>query len=528
MTQRKVTIGGRNIELISALGQGTYGSVYLIDMGGVKKAIKIITNPGKDGIKSLPEIDIMSRIVHPNIVRAEGIVVGIDRAGPAASVTPPKIPGLPDLPPIFPPSPPKETVTLGIIMPLAQTDLQRHMRLTTFTISQRLKILYDITKALDYLHENGVLHMDLKPMNVLIFGEGDNMFGKLTDFGISLLVGKSDFKYYPVELVTITHRAPEIIQGDRMYSRSGDIWALGTIFLEVLSGGKSLFNDFSKSHVKAAVNKFLKPNSIDYTLNSNLSQLPPDIKKDAIELIKRMLSFDPKLRPNTNEILASPLFKSIPKTISNGLRMYRRPYPPRKCDIIYYYGYDFMARLAMKLAITTETFFLASDIYQRALAYANLLTGDFARDWPNVALMSVTSLYMAIKMIEPYNPDPVALTKLASNAFDFTDIIRVEASLVQMFDGVIYPRNLFTDSEGENRLIYAFDNLLRNCHLYHRIDLDIWVKDGITKLEMPYNKYIPFADFIRKTEYYNLVKSQDQNKYVPDFYKKDLEITKSK
>ena len=50
----------------------------------------------------------------------------------------------------------------------------------------------------------------------------------------------------------------------------------------------------------------------------------------------------------------------------------------------------------------------------------------------------------------------------------------------------------------------------------------------MAKLEMLYNKYIPFADFIRKTEYYNLVKSQEQNKYVPDLYKKDLEIAKSK
>ena len=82
MTQRNVTIGGHKIELLSALGQGTYGSVYLTNVNNVKKAIKIITNPGKEGIKSLREIDIMSRFNHPNLVHAEGIIVGIERIGP--------------------------------------------------------------------------------------------------------------------------------------------------------------------------------------------------------------------------------------------------------------------------------------------------------------------------------------------------------------------------------------------------------------------------------------------------------------
>jgi serine/threonine protein kinase len=527
MIQRKITIGDHDIEILAGLGQGTYGSVYLIDMGGVKKAIKVITNPGKDGIKSLREIDIMSRIVHPNLVRAEGIIVGINRNNPAANIIPAKIPGFPDLPPILPLSPAKENVTLGIIMALANTDLQRHMKLPEFTINQRLKILYDISKGLEYLHENGILHMDLKPMNILLFGEGDNMTAKLTDFGLALLLENDEFKYYPSELVTITHRSPEIINGDRIYTRAGDIWSLGIIFLEVLSGGKVLFNDFSKSHVKKTINNLFKYDKISHTLDVYLSGIHKSIKHEAISLLKSMLNFDINLRPKTNEILNSPLFKNVQKQDNKGTKMYRRPYPPRKCDVIYYYGFDFMVRMGMKLAISTETFFLAGDIYQRALAYANLLSGDFNRDWANVSLMAVTSLYMAVKIIEPYNPDPVMLTKLASNVFEFTDIIRVEASLTQMFDGVLYPRNLFTDSVGEDRLIYAFDNLIRNCHLYHRMDLDIWVSDGKKKIEIPYKKYIPFSDFIHKTKYYNLIKTQEQNIYVPHLYAKDIEIGKS-
>ncbi len=522
MTQKTVTIGGRTIDLLSVLGQGTYGSVYLIDVDGTKKAIKIITNVGKEGIKSLREIDIMSRLVHPNLERAEGIIVGID-TGPPTPVPSP-LPGMP----LMPPSPPPDAIiTVGIIMPLAKTDLQRLLNLPTFTIQQRLKILFDVLSGVKYMHDTGHLHLDLKPMNVLIFGEGDNMIGKLTDFGLSLILENNIGKFYPLELVTITHRAPEILKGDRTYTKSSDIWSLGIIFLEVLSGGKTIFTDFTKSKVKTAINKYLNPKVIDNTLNTYLVGLPEPIQSESAKILKRMLSFNPTERPTVDEIMKSPIFYALKRDIGHGMSIYKRPYPPRKCDLIYYYGFDFMVRLALKLSITIETFFLTADIYQRILAFGHHLTGDFKKDWPNVALIAVTSLYMAIKMIEPYFPDPIALTKLASNVFDSNAIIKVEASLTQLFEGIIYPRNLFTEGEGKNRLIYAFDNLLMNCHVYYKIDLGMWIRDGIKKPESPYNKYGQFSDFVKLTQYYQSIQKEAQNTYVPRLYQKDLEIAKN-
>ncbi len=527
MERKTITIGDRSIELLSSLGKGTYGSVYVTTVGNNRKAIKIITNVGKDGIKSLLEIDIMSRINHPNLVRAEGIIVGIDEI-----ITSPTFNPIQQIQPILPiqPTSPDNIATVGIIMPLATTDLRRLIIQPNFNINMRFKIMYDILKGTKYLHYTGHIHGDLKPMNVLIFGKDNNMMAKITDFGISLIM-ENGKKYYPVELVTITHRAPEILNNDRNYTTSTDIWSLGIIFLEMLSGGRQIFPDYNKSKVKATIKKLFSIGSIDNTLNSYLSGVNPDIKARSITLIKKMLDFDPTKRPSVDEIMKNPLFqhfrnqeklnyKKLGKPI--GKVIYKRPYPPRKCDSIYYYGYDYMVRLAMKLTIKVETFFLAADIYQRALAYGHHLTGDFKKDWANVALTAATSLYMAIKMIEPYKPDTLTLSKLSSNIFSPNDIIKVEASLVQLFGGIIYSRNLFTDSNGKKRLVYSFDNLLMNCHIYHRIDLDQWIKDGKKNQEVPYNKNILFSQFIGETEYYNNIVNGDRNKYVPLIYNKDV------
>jgi len=106
-------------------------------------------------------------------VNAEGIIVGVNHA-----------------------------VTVGLIMPLANTDLQRLLRDATFTYQMRLKILYDILKGVKFMHDNDYLHLDIKPMNVLIFGEGGNIQGRVTDFGISLLMENHLSKHFPQELVT--------------------------------------------------------------------------------------------------------------------------------------------------------------------------------------------------------------------------------------------------------------------------------------------------------------------------------------
>ena len=498
MKPRIVSIGDKKLEILKDLGQGTYGSVYLINVNGSLKAIKVITNKKKDGIKSLRELDIMSRLVHPNLVRAEGLMVGVS-----------------------------EILTVGIIMPLATTDLQRLLKEPSFTNTQRIGILKDITEGVKFLHDKGYVHLDLKPMNVLIFNHGNNKIGKITDFGLSLILERNMYnqmeKYYPTELVTITHRPPEVLNGNLIYIKANDVWSLGIIFLEVLSHGKPLYSDFTKSKIKATNKKLLGPGSIDITLDVYLNNLPSGMKRDAKSIIKRMLDFNPFSRATINEVLKSDLFKNHLDNIetSHGMEIYQRPEPPRSCDLVYYYGFDWLVRLSMNFYIKLETFYLAADIYQRALAYSHTLTGNFDIDISNSILLATTSLYMAIKIVESYYPERDKLVMLSSNRFMVDDITKTEAALTQLFKGILYSKNLFTESNSREVMLYGFE-VLRNCHVYYRIDLKRWKKDG--NVNHTYNKYqIRYNDFIKETQYFKYL-GMDQKEYLPKLFKEDINI----
>lgn len=489
MSQKVIEIGGKNIELLKALGQGTYGSVYLINTPSGPQAIKVITNDLLEGIKSLREIDIMSKIRHENLVRATGILVSSMGGNTGTS-----------------------KATVGIIMPLAKGNLYNILTDPSFTILERIKVLYQITLGTKQLHKSGYLHLDLKPLNILMF-EGKN--AKITDFGISMLMEKNNEVYYPSELVTISHRPIDVLNGNKKYSPATDIWSLGMIFLEVLSYGKTIFPSYDRKVVKTYIETFLNKFVIDKTLDT----LGITVDK---ELIKSMLSFDPLDRPTIEEVLTDPLFYGNYIGNNDSNIKYIKPKPPRKCDIIYYYGYDTIIRIFLKYPeIKLETFFLAVDIYQRSLAFSNKLTGNRKTDWANVSLIANTSIYMAIKMLEPYHPDPVELAKFSSNIFTPQDIVITEGALVQLFDGIIYHKNLFTETNTKQNLLKVFKSL-GNCHLYSRIDLDAWSQ--MNRVNGDYNKYIPFINFFNETSTKDIMVSEIKEVYIPRLYKQDLKI----
>lgn len=494
MQPRSISIGDTSLQILKELGQGTYGTVYLTETQRGPKAIKILTNQKEEGLKSLTEVDIMCRLRHPNLVPAEGIIVGVG-----------------------------EEVTLGIIMPLAVTDLYRHMIDPSVSTNRRLKLLHDVSDGLKFLHDSEYVHLDLKPVNVLIFGTGNQETARITDFGLSMYLGEDKYQRHGYDLVTITHRPPEILNRNYIYSKSTDIWSLGIIFLEVLSGGYRIFTNYEWRSVKHTINQLFNAKSIDYLLEEYLKKLPRPIKKDAITIIKRMLDFDPNQRATIDEVLSSKLFTHIRTKEKVGRMIYEPPMSPRSCNIIYYYGFDYMLRLALRFPIKTETFFLASDIYQRALAFGHVLTGDFNKDWPNVSLLGTTSFYMATKTIETSVPEINTLAEIASNAFPPGKIVEIESILTQLFEGRIYSKNLFTQSRTKSDLIQGFD-LLRNCHVYYNIDIDRWGQSGKKyKNNSNNSKNTELRKFIKETNYYNYVRQTSQE-YIKDLYEKDKMI----
>lgn len=94
-------------------------------------------------------------------------------------------------------------------------------------------IMYQVLRALSFLHSNKIMHRDVKPENLLLSKSG---VVKLCDFGFARGTRKQTNYHYTDYVSTRWYRAPELLVGDAAYNESVDLWAVGCIFAEILSG----------------------------------------------------------------------------------------------------------------------------------------------------------------------------------------------------------------------------------------------------------------------------------------------------
>ena len=176
-------------------------------------------------------------------------------------------------------------------------------------------ISLDLTEALAFLHERGVVHRDVKPQNVLY----DRDAGcKLCDFGLArrLVPGRA----LTLEVCTLWYRPPEVMLGKADYDGSLDVWSLGMTLLQV-AGGKPKVDEISQYGCLTQIFQMLgTPGPQRWSAGAalpffdgqfpNFRGQPRAIElhlakhADAVSFLAPMLSLDPAERPSARDLAA--------------------------------------------------------------------------------------------------------------------------------------------------------------------------------------------------------------------------------
>ena len=175
-------------------------------------------------------------------------------------------------------------------------DLAQRLARQPLSLEESLTLLRQASVALNVAHENGVIHRDLKPSNLFLrHGRPDSVV--LLDFGLARhLVPTQALTATNVVLGTPGYMAPEQVSGLSQITPSADVFALGCILYECLTGKPP----FSAPHFVAALAKIL------FTEPEALRSVRPDLPTALEELLLRMLAKAPEQRfPDASSLLTA-------------------------------------------------------------------------------------------------------------------------------------------------------------------------------------------------------------------------------
>eukprot|EP01061_Rhynchopus_euleeides_P009371 TRINITY_DN1853_c0_g1_i1.p1 TRINITY_DN1853_c0_g1~~TRINITY_DN1853_c0_g1_i1.p1 ORF type:complete len:382 (+),score=155.19 TRINITY_DN1853_c0_g1_i1:289-1434(+) len=288
-------------DIVKTVGTGAYGIVCSAcdtetsEKVAIKKIGKVFDDL-VDGKRILREIKLLSFLNHENIISIKDLLRPQSR---------------------------DEFEDIYFASELMDTDLHQIIRSKQkLTDEHHQYFIYQALRALKYIHSANILHRDLKPGNLLVNGNCDLL---ICDFGLARGYDKNELTDY---VVTRWYRPPELLLLSNHYTPAVDIWSIGCILAELLNRkplfpGRDYINqiniitdalgvpsedDMEEIKSEEAV-RYLK--SIKKKPAVPLSTLVPSASKNAIDLIEKMLVFNPSKRITAEEALAHPYLAQL-------------------------------------------------------------------------------------------------------------------------------------------------------------------------------------------------------------------------
>jgi len=288
-------------EKLNRVGEGTYGIVYRARDTKTNELValkRVRMEKEKDGlpVSGLREISILMSCKHENIVPLKEIAVG------------------------------KSLDNIFLVMAYCEQDLASLLdnMQKPFSESQVKCIMLQVFKGLQYLHENFIVHRDLKVSNLLLTDKGCL---KIADFGLARLYGVP-LKPMTPKVVTLWYRSPELLLNSKTQTTAIDMWSAGCIQGELL-GHKPLLPGRSEINQLDLIIDLLGtpnvqiwpeiedlPSLKEFTLKAqpynNLKQKFPWLSQAGLRLLNFLFMYDPHKRATADECLQSTYFKEAP------------------------------------------------------------------------------------------------------------------------------------------------------------------------------------------------------------------------
>ncbi|KAM8722048.1 cyclin-dependent kinase 15 [Acanthopagrus schlegelii] len=290
---------------LEKLGEGAYASVYkgISRINGQLVALKVIRMKTEEGVPftAIREASLLKGLKHANIVVLHDIIHTRD--------------------------------SLTFVFEYVQTDLAQYMIQHPGGLhSHNVRVfMFQLLRALCYIHSRRILHRDLKPQNLLISYLGEL---KMADFGLAR--SKSiPSQTFSSEVVTLWYRPPDVLLGSTDYSTALDMWGAGCIFIEMLQGAPAfpgdtdVFQQLQKIWTVLGVPSELSWPGVSQLPNyrperfvhsepkqfrtvwKRLNQLPYKTE----DLVQKMLKGVPADRISAQDSLQHPYFSTLPPPI---------------------------------------------------------------------------------------------------------------------------------------------------------------------------------------------------------------------
>ncbi|XP_042896112.2 probable serine/threonine-protein kinase nek3 [Parasteatoda tepidariorum] len=251
-----------DFKIIKTLGEGSFGSAFLVeDIVSKKyyviKKISLSNLSENEKALALKEVEVLSKMKHPNIITYHKSF--------------------------------EENNNLYIVTDYCDGgDLYSTIRARNgvfFPEDQILDWFVQVCLAVKHVHDQKILHRDIKTQNIFLTKSG---IAKLGDFGIARVLNNT-FELAQTCIGTPYYLSPEICE-NRPYNNKSDIWSLGCVLYELTT----LKHAFQAKNIKSLILKIIK---------GSLPQIPDIYSSELKNLMEQIFNRNPHTRPSVNAIL---------------------------------------------------------------------------------------------------------------------------------------------------------------------------------------------------------------------------------